>query len=94
MTKTPEESRQYQIGYGRGYTAGRKGFWPDHRPPTPPGYVTGALVRALRRLRDAVDSTLATFDPEDEIVTELGPLMDEATEALQKVTESIVPSIG
>lgn len=63
--------------YARGYSATSR-RWPAHRPPTPPDPVVGRLVSALRALRDAVDTSLATFPPDDEIRDESDPHVEEA----------------
>lgn len=72
--------------YSRGYYAGARGRWPEHRPPTPPDEVVAALMAALRELRDECDSALATLEPDDEFVRRLGPRVDAADEAMRRVS--------
>lgn len=68
-----EETR----AYARGYNTGSRGRWPAHRPPTPPEPVVAAIVEAGRKLRDGVDSYLATIDPDDPLQETLGRGIDE-----------------
>ena len=79
----PEERR----AYSRGYNAGSRRAWPEHRPPHPPVEIVARLMTALTALRDGVDGELALFDPEDEIEKHLGPLVDEADAAMSAVSE-------
>lgn len=80
---SPEEKRAYCRGYG----AGRRGCWPEHRPPSPPNELVADLLAALRGLRDGYDTMCATFSPDDEIVTQLDPLIERADNVMQRVTE-------
>lgn len=66
--------------YARGYNAGRRGSWPDHRPPTPPDEIVAAFMDATMKLRNAVDGELATLDGGDEWTKRLGPLVDAVDE--------------
>lgn len=80
----------YKIGYSRGYAAGQRRKWPEHRPPTPPDPIVGELVAAAQKLRDAADGELATLDPEDEWQTKIGDPMDEVNDALIAMTKWLV----
>lgn len=71
-------TRDEKLAYGRGYNAGRKGGWPEHRPPMPPDELCRKVIAALRALRDGIDSELAKFSEDDEIVQKLGALVDDA----------------
>lgn len=71
--------------YARGYNAGRKGAWPDHRPPKPPDDMVRELFIALQGLRDAVDSEIATFDQDDPFVEKLGQWVDKSDLAFERV---------
>lgn len=73
--------------YSRGFNAGRKGAWPLHRPPVPLNEDVKELMEALRALRDGVDSELATLCPDDEWVERLGPLVDQADHAFERIGE-------
>lgn len=80
-----------QRAYSRGYNTGCKGSWPLHRPPRPPDEQVGALVDALQKLRNGVDGFIATLcNDDDEITLDLGPLVDQADEALASLGEWIV----
>lgn len=84
---TPEEKKAYQLGYSRGYNAGRAGKWPAHRPPSPPDEAVRKLMAALTGLRDAVDSYLATSDPDDpELEAWFGWHIDATDEAMRVIT--------
>lgn len=71
------DKRDIGRAYSRGYMAGRKGNWPDHKPPTPPDPRVAALFITARALRDGVDARIATFDPSDPFYMALAPLIDE-----------------
>ena len=86
---TREEKLAVQRAYCRGYSAGSRKIWPDHRPIRPPDEIIGPLVEAALRLRDAVDNQLALFDPEDELQDTLGIPMDDLTLALARCGEWI-----
>ena len=77
---TPEEKR----AYGRGYNARNR--WPEHRPPCPPNEIVAGLMEAIRKLRDAVDSYLATIDEDDELQDMLGPAIDDVDCAMVKLS--------
>lgn len=80
---TDEEwKRERHCTYQRGYYAGMTRAWPAHCPPVPPDPVVGRLVRALAAIADGVDGELAKLTESDEWVGRLGPLVDEAREAL------------
>lgn len=81
-------NRDEVLAYKRGYNTSVRD-WPKHRPPIPPDPVVGELVKALQELRDDVDSELACFAAEDEMVTALGPALDKATAALEQFTDWI-----
>lgn len=77
-------SREEKLAYSRGYNAGIR--WPAHRPPMPPEPQSRLALETLRKLRDAVDAELATFDQEDELVKSLSPLLDEADGVFEQLT--------
>lgn len=79
-----------RLAYARGYNAGRANKWPSHRPPVPPKAITGRLVRVLMALADGVDGELAKIDPEDEWAVNLGPLVDDARDALKSLDSYVV----
>lgn len=68
MSMTDSEKR----AYGRGYNT-RASQWPKHKPPIPPDPIVGAMVSALRELRDEIDSQLAMFDDNDPLEIALAP---------------------
>ena len=76
-------------GYSQGYYAGSRGRWTAHRPPTPPHEIMGPLVEAAKSLRDQVAATIATFSEDDEVVTELGPVVDAFDQEMTRMTDWI-----
>lgn len=86
---TPEQQRLY----GRGYSAGRRGSWPAHRPPSPPVEQVAAIMAAARELRDAVDAELAVFDPDDPMAIHLGPLIDRFDQAMTHVSDWLTKGV-
>lgn len=84
---TEEEERARRNAYARGYAAGRRGAWPEHRPPQPPNEVIAKLMAAARKLRDAVDGELAALLPDDEWQRTLGEPVDAVDEALTAVSD-------
>ena len=73
--------------YYRGYAAGSRGRWPDHRPPLPPHDLIRRLMQAAQQLRDDCAAGCATFDPDDEFTRLLAPSIDAMDEAMAAVTE-------
>lgn len=71
--------------YGRGYNAGSRHAWPQHRPPVPPDEMISELLRAAQQLRDAADTFLATLLPDDEMVDKLGPGIDAVDVILDRM---------
>ena len=67
--------------YQRGYYAGAKGNWPDHRPPHPPLDVIKRMYDAARMLRNAADDIVASLCEDDELSKELIPGIDAVDEA-------------
>lgn len=80
---TDEEKR----GYSRGYIAGSRSRWPEHRPPLPPDPLIRRLMEAARTIRDGHDSLLATLGPGDEFEQQLVPGIDALDAAMRDVTE-------
>jgi hypothetical protein len=78
-------TREEKLAYSRGYNAGRKGVWPEHRPPMPPDETCRKVLEALRALRDGVDSELAKFDEHDEICMVLGPLIAQVDDVFEEI---------
>lgn len=68
--------------YSRGYSAGRRGAWPDHRPPVPPSPIIAKVLEAAKSLRDAVDGELATLEQDDRWQTIFGNPVDEFDQAM------------
>ena len=66
----------YKRGYSKGYFAGSKGAWPDHRPPEPPHALFAGIMRAAQDLRDAIDAEISTFGEDDEVTRRIGPYID------------------
>lgn len=85
-----EETLAIRRAYARGYNAGRRGVWPDHRPIAPPEPVICQLVEAALKLRNAVDGQLAMLGEDDEWQTTLGDPMDELDEAMKKLSAWIL----
>ena len=82
---TPEERR----AYARGYHAGSRSAWPEHRPPRPPDELCAELIDAMRRLRDCADGWLAMFcaEDDDQMHSEIAEGIDHADVVLAKVSE-------
>lgn len=79
-------TRGEKSAYQRGYAAGIRGRWPEHKPPLPPNEIIADLLLALREIRDHLDGELATIDdPEWEAA--FGPIIERADTAAQLVTE-------
>lgn len=81
MALTDAERR----AYSRGYQV-RAAQWPAHKPPIPPDPIVGSLVKALCELVAACDGELGTFDPQDELVLRMQPVLEAADEALIAVS--------
>ena len=72
--------------YRRGYNAGSRGKWPDHRPPCPPDELLAAFMKAALQLRDAYDDFLARCGPgDDEAESMFGPAIDAMDEAGRQI---------
>lgn len=84
-----QQQRRERNAYARGYNTGVTGKWPEHKPPMPPDENVAALITALRNLIEAVDSELATFMPDDELVVSLKPHLDKADGVLVSLTSWI-----
>lgn len=84
-------TRDEKLAYGRGYSAGAKGrHWPEHRPPMPPDEHVRKLLEALIELRNGAAGEIATFSGGDAIVVALAPLIDNASEAIDELSDWIV----
>lgn len=81
MPTTPE-----QRAYARGYNAGAKKAWPEHKPPLPPDPLIAEMMKAAIALRDAVDGEMATFDEGDEMAERLYAKVDALDEAMRRLT--------
>ena len=73
--------------YARGYYAGIRGRWPEHKPPFPPTPVLEEIFRKAVALRDEADTIQATFSPDDETGMRCAALVDEFDEAMEAVTK-------
>lgn len=80
--------------YAKGWNAGTRGRWPEHRPPNPPHPVIGDLVRSGQMLRDAADSICSRLCEDDDFVKELGPAIDAFDEAMTKLTRWLKAGAG
>lgn len=49
----------YKRIYMRGYNAGSRTAWPEHKPPAPPEAVIAELIETGRALRDRLDTLLS-----------------------------------
>lgn len=88
-------TREEILAYSKGYYRGSQGRWHIHRPPMPPATLARRLMETSLALRDAVDAQLAVFDPEDEIVLLLGPLVDDVDDAMTEIGEWLrVPDVS
>lgn len=81
-----------QLIYAKGYAAGQRRSWPEHKPPRPPDAIVSELQEALQQLRDDIDGELAKFDEDDELNIVLSPSIERADEALRSVTKWLLDS--
>lgn len=72
--------------YSRGYNAGSRGRWPEHKPPLPPDETIQRMILAMRKLRDTVDGQLATILEDDPWQEILGNPIDEVDAVLIDVS--------
>jgi hypothetical protein len=79
-------TRGEKLAYARGYSRCRSHGWPAHKPPTPPHPLVAALLLAARSLRDAVDTEMATFDPEDPVSLALYEHVDKVDHAATAIS--------
>ena len=79
--------------YQRGYYAGSHRMWPLHKPPIPPNENIKLLMETLKGLRDEVDAFLATLCEDDPLQKLLGPSIDKADEAFEKLSKWILQDI-
>lgn len=75
-------TRAETLAYSRGYQRAMNRKWGDHLPPLPPVEELQKLLVAARKIRDKVDTFCAQLDPDDELVAELGPVIDTFDEAM------------
>ncbi|MCH8147384.1 MAG: hypothetical protein IH987_05225 [Planctomycetes bacterium] len=78
-------SDDHMHGYSRGYNAGSRGSWPDHRPPAPPNELVALAMAAARELRDEADVQIATFCEDDPMTLAIGAKIDEFDRQMQKI---------
>lgn len=77
---------EYSKAYAKGYQAGMKRSWPQHRAPLPPDKIREDIMKAANDLRDAADDICARLDESDDFVKELSPKID----ALDKANRALV----
>ena len=80
---TPGERNAYH----RGYNAGSKGAWPDHKPPIPPHRIVGEMYSAARKLRDAGDDICSVLLDDDVVCVTLNPSIDAMDKASKKLSK-------
>ena len=78
-------SREEQLAYQRGYSAGCKGVWPEHKPPLPPDSLIRKIIEAMQKLRDCADSVCATLSEDDEFCVQFDPGIQAVDEAMIEV---------
>lgn len=79
-------SRDYLRGYSKGYAAGKKGAWPEYKPPNPPQEQVQALFVAAKNLADATQNVLNAIIPDDEIFIELKNKLDSVDGAFCEIS--------
>ena len=75
--------REERLAYQRGYAAGVRNRWPEHKPPCPPDSICRELLSAAQNLRDQADGLVATFSDGD--VPELSHAIDRMDEVLASI---------
>ena len=81
-----EMTLEKRRAYSKGYNAGRRGSWPDHKPPMPPHGLTANLIASARALRDGVDGELAAFLDDEPLFEPMGPLIDALDDSLAAIS--------
>lgn len=79
-------TREEKLAYARGYTAGSRRAWPEHKPPLPPNYALAQLMTAASGLRDAVDSACGMFDPDDPFAVAMNNPINDIDNAMTVLT--------
>lgn len=81
------KSSYERLAYARGYNAGVRGRWPEHRPPAPPHPLVRNVLAAAQGLRDEIDSLFATLCEDDEFNVRIDPhiaAFDESMVAIDR----------
>lgn len=78
---------EYRRAYSKGYAAGSKGCWPEHRPPTPPDPISSSIISTANALRDEADGFIATIDADDPIAVALGEKIDAFDAAMTELSK-------
>lgn len=86
MNQNYIKNREQRLSYSRGYSAGIKCIWPEHRPPAPPEDLINGFYKAAMALRNAADNICASIDEEDEFAKELSPKIDNLDMEFKKLT--------
>lgn len=73
--------------YGRGYNAGVRNRWPEHKPPHPPTPAVAELMKAASKLRDDADWLCSVIEQDDEWYQRLSPGIEAVDAALVKISE-------
>ena len=83
MTKKTDIQKEYL----RGYWAGLRHKWPEHRPPMPPKQIVAEALQAAIGVRDALDWLLATFEENGDEEMKFGKYIDTFDESVSKISE-------
>ena len=80
-------TKEYKLGYSRGYIAGRRNAWPPHYPPTPPHDKVAALFLSSQELADAAFDVLAVIISDEEIFLKLQEKAHSVDNSFENIKE-------
>lgn len=73
--------------YLKGYYAGSRGRWPNHKPPNPPQEQVLALFVAAKDLADAANDVLSVIIPDEDIFIALKNQLDSVDSAFSEISK-------
>ena len=86
MTVKTEAQKEYL----RGYWAGLRHKWPEHRPPMPPKQIVAEALQAAIGVRDALDGLIASFEEGGEEEIKYGKYIESFDESMKKITAFVL----
>lgn len=72
--------------YAKGWYAGIRGRWPEHKPPIPPEKVLAQLMNSATNMRNEADTLCAVFDENDKSLDKLRNAIDNFDAAMTALT--------